>query len=166
MNELSFLLVQITTSAPLSGSDRFSFLQRRLGVIVGAGVGVIVFFVLMILLTCVKCKKRRLLQRSQSNGNGKIDPNNPTLEDAVTTTHAVGSLAGYHHHPHHLHQHHHSISQGEYMSTLTRNKNGGGGITTASNGNGTFLRGGMSPEFPTYRHYSITTDTPTEMDRL
>ncbi|CAG7821723.1 unnamed protein product, partial [Allacma fusca] len=79
--------------------------------------------------------------------NGKVDHR---VTDALTTTNNVGTLGGYHHNNHHHHHHHHG------------------------NGNSTATPGNLSPEFLTYRHYSITTDgglhpshtTTTELERL
>lgn len=164
-----FILIfaQVRTSIPISGSDKFSVLQRRLGVIVGAGVGVFVFIILMIILTCVKFKKRRISRQLE---NGKVDPR---VQDALTTTNTVGTLGSYHghhhnnHHNHNNHNNHNNTNSQYHHNTITRLGNGNG------NGNGS-SPGHMSPEFLTYRHYSIATDSgfnsasiaTTELERL
>jgi hypothetical protein len=138
-----------------------------MGVIVGAAVGVIVFIILLIIITCVKFKKRRAISRQQ-NGNGKVDHESLRQTDALTPSNTtnIGTLGStYHNHilpnNHQFHHHH----------TLTR---------INGNGNGNGSPGGhlvQSPEFLTYRHhYSIATDNNglhtqaiggiTEMDRL
>lgn len=146
-----------------------------MGVIVGAVVGAVVFIILMTILTCVKFKKRRI-HRQQENGKINGDHNSiraasealtPTLTDA-TVLGAGGPLGGYHHNNHNSlnHNPYHHHHQG---GTLTR---------INGNGNGS-SQGHMSPEFLTYRHYSIATDNgvgggvhtnsiaaSTEMDRL
>jgi len=93
--------------------------------------------------------------------NGKIDHH---LTDALTPTNNVGTLGRYHqsqnnHHGHGHHHHHlqHHLHHG--------GSNGNGGVSTPGN---------LSPEFLTYRHYSLTTDsglhpsqtTTTELERL
>ena len=62
MFTFNFLFVQVRTL----GSDEdesVSLFQRRLGVLVGALVGLIVFTILITTLACVKIRKRRLLRQ-------------------------------------------------------------------------------------------------------
>jgi len=140
----------------------------------------------MILLTCVKVKKRHVRRQEE---NGKFDPNqHHRVQDALPTTNAVGTLGSYHsscnNHSdfmHHHHHHHHNTVNSSAYSTLTRldvnGKNNGinsssGGtsiIGIAGGGGGVGGNNGgchLSPEFLTYRNYSIGADTNTEMERL
>lgn len=55
-----------TTVHP-SDSEKWAVLiQRRLGVIVGAALGVVVFVILLTTLACVKLRKRRLHRQQVS----------------------------------------------------------------------------------------------------
>jgi hypothetical protein len=125
---------------------------------------VVLFFIFLVLFACVKLKKRRLVHRQghqHSNGNGKSDSsgNNGVLIDARATPNAtvVGIFEGI---PHRQHLDNHSTLPADYKSTLTKNK--------TNNGNGTFARGNgnRSPDFPTYLHYSLTSEPPRHMDGL
>ncbi|XP_035710126.1 protein artichoke [Folsomia candida] len=160
---------KVRTSISVSGSDKFSILQRRMGVIVGAAVGVVVFIVLMTILTCVKLKKSRRAGATREEENGKSDHHNNHLgvTEALTPpngTNGLGTL-NYGHNTLQFHNGH--------THTLTRMGNGNGNSAVVTSPN----RGGrMSPEFLTYRHYSIATDNngvnimqsmaTTDLDRL
>ncbi|CAG7826466.1 unnamed protein product, partial [Allacma fusca] len=51
------------TLVPFTENEKMSILHRRLGVVVGACVGVVVFIVLITSLACVKYRKRRTTEQ-------------------------------------------------------------------------------------------------------
>lgn len=136
----------------VTGTNNFfhAFLTRRLGLIVGCCLGIIVFIVLISVLGWLKLKKQRIREESK-----RLQPMPPEFisyrhfsipndeQNRVVQQQQPPPSA----HQHHSHLHHHSHSHNPTNNSNSNNNT----ITSKSQGSNTNSNNGtMLPQHPTY----------------